>query len=134
MPDFTVRGLDGKRFDISEYKEKKPVYLIFWATWCPICKKELPKFKEMYKKYGRTIEFMAINPGINDSIKKMKIYIKKYKVPYPTAFDITHKITKMFRIFGTPTQVIIDINGTIRYRDSTSPDNLGEHMNILFGK
>jgi len=50
VPDFTVESLDGKTFNILEYRGKKPVYLIFWATWCPICKKELPTFKAMYKK------------------------------------------------------------------------------------
>ena len=32
-PDFNGAALDGKRVAYSELKGKKPVYLMFWATW-----------------------------------------------------------------------------------------------------
>ena len=32
-PHFIAKGLDGKKIDYSTFKDKKPLYLIFWATW-----------------------------------------------------------------------------------------------------
>lgn len=32
-PDFQGAALDGKQVSYSGLKGKKPVYLIFWATW-----------------------------------------------------------------------------------------------------
>ena len=32
-PDFYGAALDGKQVSYSGLKGKKPVYLIFWATW-----------------------------------------------------------------------------------------------------
>jgi len=32
-PDFNVVALNGKKIAYSSIKDKKPVYLIFWATW-----------------------------------------------------------------------------------------------------
>ncbi|NCO83306.1 MAG: hypothetical protein COS28_02230 [Nitrospirae bacterium CG02_land_8_20_14_3_00_44_33] len=32
-PDFRGVALDGKQVAYSELKGKKPVYLMFWATW-----------------------------------------------------------------------------------------------------
>ncbi|MER0122297.1 peroxiredoxin family protein [Streptococcus sp. ZJ93] len=35
-PDFTLEGVDGKTYKLSDFKGKK-VYLKFWASWCSIC-------------------------------------------------------------------------------------------------
>lgn len=32
-PDFTAVTLDGKEFKYSVIKGRRPVYLVFWATW-----------------------------------------------------------------------------------------------------
>lgn len=32
-PDFTAITLNGKEIRYSDLKGKKPLYLIFWATW-----------------------------------------------------------------------------------------------------
>lgn len=32
-PHFITTSLDGKKIDYSTFKGKKPLYLIFWATW-----------------------------------------------------------------------------------------------------
>jgi hypothetical protein len=33
-PDFTIRSLEGRTISyFADLKGKKPVYLVFWATW-----------------------------------------------------------------------------------------------------
>lgn len=33
-PDFTIRSLEGRTISyFDDLKGKKPVYLVFWATW-----------------------------------------------------------------------------------------------------
>ncbi len=44
-PYFEVKGIDGKTYTINMYKGKR-LLLVFWATWCPTCKKELKKLSE----------------------------------------------------------------------------------------
>ncbi len=48
-PYFEVKGVDGKTYTLSQYKGK-PLLLVFWATWCPTCKKELAKVAQDYQK------------------------------------------------------------------------------------
>lgn len=119
-------------FILSKYKGTKPVYLVFWATWCPNCKEEIPRLKELHKKYGDKIEILAINVGMNDSMVRVNRYIKKYKLPYNVAFDHDSKIASKYSIRGIPTQIIIDINGIVRYRDTKVPDDLGQHLDDLY--
>lgn len=43
--DFTLTDQYGNEHTLSEYKGKV-VFLNFWATWCPPCKKEMPHIEE----------------------------------------------------------------------------------------
>ena len=38
--------------DVLQKYEGKAVYIDFWASWCMPCLKEIPKMKEVYKKYN----------------------------------------------------------------------------------
>ncbi|MEM5786660.1 MAG: redoxin domain-containing protein, partial [Syntrophobacteraceae bacterium] len=41
MPDFSIRTFDGSTYSRESLKGK-PLMLVFWNTWCPICRRELP--------------------------------------------------------------------------------------------
>jgi len=129
--DFNLKTFSGDDFSLSSYRGEKPVYLIFWATWCPICKAEIPKFKELHAKYGDKIEFLAVNVGFEDTLEKAIAYKTDNELPYKVAFDENTVITKEYDVIGTPWQVIIDINGTVRYFSNYTPENLGEHIDDL---
>ena len=45
-PDFTLNDLDGKPVKLSGLKGKS-VVLVFWASWCPDCRAEIPQLKDM---------------------------------------------------------------------------------------
>lgn len=131
-PDFSATALDGKKISYSaDLKGKKPVYLIFWATWCPVCKKELPQVKELHKRLGDRIEFIGINVGINEMEEDVKGYIKKNGLDFKMVFDKDTKISRSFGVMGTPTQLIIDRSGTAQYRGSDIPEDLEGHMKEL---
>lgn len=56
-PDFTLVLGDGGSFTLSE--SDKPVYLLFWAEWCPTCRKEIPMIDRLAAEYGDRIDFVA---------------------------------------------------------------------------
>jgi len=45
-PDFTLGDLRGKERSLSEFRGRK-VVLVFWASWCPDCRAELPRLKAL---------------------------------------------------------------------------------------
>lgn len=134
-PDFRGTSLKGEKISYNaDLYGKKPVYLIFWATWCPICKEELPHLEALHKKLGDKIEFIGINVGINERIEGVQEYVRKKNMSYTVIFDRDRTIGKSFGVMGTPTHIIIDRNGVIKYRSAGMPLDLAEHMNDLMQK
>ena len=50
----------------------KPVVLVFWATWCPSCRKELPEFEGVRKKMGDDVRFVTIS---DESLEKISDFV-----------------------------------------------------------
>jgi peroxiredoxin len=126
-PDFSIHRLNGSLFTLSEYKDKKAVYIVFWTTWCSFCLKKVPKLKEIQKFYSEQIEIIAINTGLKDSLVKMKGFKKKYAINYPLTFDTKKKITDLYDVRGVPTEYIIDINGRIVHDDNV-PEDISKYL------
>jgi peroxiredoxin len=50
-PTFTITDINGKEFNSAEFKGKV-VFVVFWATWCPYCREEMPHLEnEIWRKY-----------------------------------------------------------------------------------
>ena len=77
------------------------------------------------------MDFLAIDVGINDSQKKVVRYVKKYGIDYPVAFDSGSKITKLYGVMGTPTIMIVDRSGFVKFKGAAVPDDLGDHFDNL---
>jgi thiol-disulfide isomerase/thioredoxin len=122
--NFKVQDLNGKTVELDSFKGKKAVWLVFWATWCPNCKDEIPALKELHKKYNDKLEIIAVNVDVNDSIKRTKKYIDKYELPYRVVYS--NDIARKYNIMGTPTQVAIDINGKVVFVGVNIPHDLAE--------
>lgn len=56
-PDFTLVLSDGSAFTLSE--AARPVYLLFWAEWCPVCRRELPVVDRVAAEYADRVDFIA---------------------------------------------------------------------------
>ncbi len=56
-PDFTLALAEGGTYTLSE--GSKPVYLVFWAEWCPTCRRELPVVDRIAAEYGDRVDFVA---------------------------------------------------------------------------
>ena len=50
-PAWTLRDLAGKPVNSDQFKGKV-VVIDFWATWCPPCRKEIPGFVDLHRRYA----------------------------------------------------------------------------------
>jgi len=116
-PKFEIATQDGDVLRLSDFRGRKPVYVVFWNTWCPFCIKKVSRYIKLQKQFGDKIEIIAINTTWSDSPEEMRAFEDRFHVNYSTAFDIGELITDRFGVINVPTEFIIDVNGIIRYRN-----------------
>ena len=126
-PDFAITTQNGDVFRLSDFRGRKPVYVVFWNTWCSYCIKKAPRYANLQAQFGDKIEIIAINTTWSDSREEMQSFEAHHHVNYSTAFDTGELITDKYDVYNVPTEFIVDINGVIRYRDGV-PKYLAAHM------
>jgi peroxiredoxin len=109
--DFTLRGLNGKDFRLSDYKGKI-VLLNFMATWCPDCRASVPYLKKIYAQYNPQ-GLIMLSIDIEESEDKVLAFSKKYDLPYPILLDRQGTIARSYGVVGVPVKVLIDREGRI---------------------
>ncbi|NOQ46698.1 MAG: redoxin domain-containing protein [Desulfobulbaceae bacterium] len=124
--------MDGKTVDLKDSIGKKPIMLIFWASWCPNCKTEVPKVNEQVGKYAaKGMEFIGINVGVNDSETRARSFMDKTGMNYPVIFDKTGKLSQQYRVQGVPTIIIADKKGTVVFKNFGVPELTDEKFKQL---
>lgn len=117
-PDFRLKDvMTGKAVTLSEFAGKKVVMLEFWATWCDICKREMPnlvKLQNEWRPKGFELLSIVLPSGNINDIKKI---VNEKKLTYPALLDADLAVaTKLYGLAGPiPLKVVIDHKGVIRY-------------------
>ena len=111
-PDFTFTDLvTGKTTKLSDLRDK-PVYLNFWATWCPPCVKELPHIQAKYEQYKDRIHFLAISVDSEQDAPAQFISSKGYT--FTVGYGNEREISRAYNIEAIPASYIIGTDGTIK--------------------
>ena len=121
-PDFTFTDLvTGKTIKLSDLRDK-PVYLNFWATWCPPCVKELPHIQSKYEQYKDRIHFLAISVDSEQDAPAQFISSKGYT--FPVGYGNEREISRAYNIEAIPASYIIGTDGTIKAQIVGSMDEV----------
>jgi len=125
--DFTLQGLDGQPVSLSQFRGKKPVLLVFWATWCPECKAAFPKINAMHDgPVGEKMQILALD--FRESREKVAAAVKSRDIRYPVLLDERGQVARAFGVVGIPTYVLIDRGGTIVYRENVLPADISRYL------
>ncbi len=77
--DWYLEDLDGNRVSFSEFKGQ-PIFLNFWATWCPPCLAEMPSIQRLYNEYNNRMAFVLISSEKTDVLREF-IQEENYTMP-----------------------------------------------------
>ncbi len=110
-PAWSEPLVSGGTFDSASLRGK-PVYLNFFATWCPPCNDEAPGIEALYKKYGP--EGIAI-VGVDEleSAAKAGQFVNEHRLTYPAVVD-SGTLRDAYNINGLPVHVFIARNGIVK--------------------
>lgn len=117
-PVFTTLLDDGKEIVSSKDFKGKIVMLQFTASWCSVCRKEMPFIeRDIWQKHRADKDFMLIGIDLDEPQEKVRKFREDIKVSYPLALDPGGNIFRLFaeKKAGVTRNVIIDKTGKIVY-------------------
>lgn len=117
MPEIKFQTTDGTVVKTSDLKGKV-VMLQFTASWCSVCRKEMPHIEnDIWQKHKNNKDFALYGVDMDEPLEKVKKFAKDMKVTYPLALDPGAKIFYTFAAkgAGVTRNIIIDKNGKIAY-------------------
>jgi len=112
--DFALRDLAGKTYSLASWRGKV-VLLNFWATWCPPCRREIPLFIDLQRRYEKQgLQIVGISLDDPEAVAR---YWQQMRINYPLllADDASFELMSAYgnREGGLPYSVLIAADGRI---------------------
>ncbi len=117
-PRVVARTLTGGSLSLQA-QQPKPVLLVFWASWCLPCRKEVPQLHALMDQYGDSISVIGVNMG--EPVGKAQAAATEMGMRYPSLLDTDGAIASNWRVRTLPLGIILDGDGRIRFRGNGLP-------------
>jgi peroxiredoxin len=129
-PNFTLKDVaSGNQVSLSDFRGR-PVVLVFWATWCGYCEREMSALKTVYNDYqDHGLVILAINAG--ESASDVRSYRKSHNLPFNCLLDPKRSSLKSYKVTAFPTNVFIDRGGRAVFSVVGMMDTAGLKGKIL---
>ena len=114
-PDFEMQLTDGTKQKLSDLRGKV-VMLQFTASWCGVCRKEMPFIeKDIWLKHKENPNFALMGIDRDEPLETVIEFGKKTGITYPMALDPGADIFAKYadRQAGITRNVLVDKDGKI---------------------
>ncbi len=122
-PDFVLVDMQGNKHRLSDYRGQG-VFLNFWGTWCPPCKKEMPYINNQYLQYkDKGVQVLSID--IQEPKLAVNQFAERYKLDFPIMIDTDKEVMNVYGIDPLPATFLIDKNGdVVKYHTGEMTENM----------
>lgn len=114
-PELEMELTDGQKVKLSSLRGKV-VMLQFTASWCGVCRKEMPFIeKDIWQKHKENPNFALYGIDRDEPVETVKAFAEKTGVTYPLALDpgADHFAKYADRKAGITRNILIDKDGKI---------------------
>jgi thiol-disulfide isomerase/thioredoxin len=115
VPEFSVTGMEGAPI-ASTTLQGKVAIVMFWATWCPACRAELPRVeKDLWRRFDSPqLAFLAIARGQNAG--DVRPFREQNRYTMPMALDLEKSAYAKFATQGIPRLYVASPEGKILFQ------------------
>ncbi|MDP3038203.1 MAG: redoxin family protein [Rhodocyclaceae bacterium] len=102
---------DGVAVSLAGMQPGRPTLVVFWATWCPVCRAEEGNIEAVAKAWP--VLSVAMQSGDAEAVDD---HLHGRRLSVPAVIDDDGDIAELWRVKSVPTHFIVDTQGIIRFR------------------
>lgn len=134
-PDFgNLLGVDGERYSLSSFQDKKLLVLLFISNGCPTVKACQDRMIRIQKDYAsKNVQLLALNSNNSylspaDTYAEMVLRVREKGFNFPYVKDEDRTVARSYGAVCTPHVFLLDEPRKLRYKgridDSRNPDRV----------
>lgn len=114
----TIQAPPGDHLSLAKIAAGSPAtVLVWWATQCPCVTRYQSRMEALAARYSpQGVSFFAIASNSDDSAQRVQEVAKQRGFALPILMDIGGSLASQLNVRTTPTVVITDATGEVRYR------------------
>ena len=122
LPDWSLTASNGTKVSRGELSGKV-VVLEFWASWCLICREQVPTFVDLQKRYGdQGLRIVGFSFDQDQAVHAD--WVKSVGLNYPSIFARSGPALEVVRtlvervgpVESIPTTLVVNRHGNIVFR------------------
>jgi peroxiredoxin len=111
-PDFMLSRFDGTQVRLSDYKGQ-PIWINFWASWCPPCRAEMPEMQQKYSSLKeRGLVVLGVDVGEDENM--VEEFVAERRFDWTFVLDKEGSVADQYATRGLPYHVFVGRDGTIK--------------------
>lgn len=113
-PNFSLPLLDGSIINKDSLVGKVSV-LQFTASWCSVCRKEMPHLEHQVWQEFKDLDFILLGIDLKETQEKTEAFIQDMQVTYPIALDTNGYVFELFTLpkAGVTRNIVLNKEGKI---------------------
>ncbi len=93
----------------------RPVFIYFFTTWCPVCRKDLTELQAIYPEYADAVDFIVVGQDPTEPLGELVAYRDGRGQFWPVALAGPRMLADL-RITSQAFKLAFDSGGIITYR------------------
>ena len=116
--EFSLSDIEGSIVSKRDYAGRVLV-VDLWATWCPPCRKGIPEFVKLQKKYKNGVAVLGISMDApetpSSTMDAVRNFARAQRINYDIALGDTSVSNQIAGTMALPTTLFLDRDGRVRY-------------------
>jgi cytochrome c biogenesis protein CcmG/thiol:disulfide interchange protein DsbE len=128
-----LRDLDGAPIRLADFAGK-PLWIVFWATWCIPCQDEANAIRAAYRAHrGQDLVVLAID--VQEPAAAVRAFALSRDLDYAIGLDSTAAVKTLYGGWGLPAHFFVGGDGVIRdrYLGQMTADLMEQHLRAILG-
>jgi cytochrome c biogenesis protein CcmG, thiol:disulfide interchange protein DsbE len=111
LPDVTLAALDGSTLPLRQYAGH-PLWINFFATWCPPCVAEIPDIERLYRT-DKSKGLIVLGIDRQENAAVVRHFAAQHGLSYSLAID-NGAVAQALDLGALPVSVFVSRDGTVR--------------------